>query len=438
MSDKLQVYNDLKEYKKFVFRGENDIQDKIFVRGEGIYLYDELDNQYIDCAAGTFNLSLGCSNKAVLDTIINQSKKLIHLSSSYMNENVLLLAKKLVEVSPNNITRVHTKVCGGSTANEGAIKLAQYYTGKKEVLSFFRSHVGQTIFTQSLSGLSIRKRNFKFSQDGMAHFNYPYCYRCPLKLEYPECNILCIDQIYDYINYGSDGNISCIIIEPILGNGGNQIPPKEYFTKLKKLCDENGIVLIFDEIQTGVGRTGKMFAADHLDIKPNIITIAKGLGGIGTQIAAILMEEKFNIMDGYLHSFTYGSNILSCSAALTTLNIISDEQFLNNVTLCGDYILKELKLMKEKYEFIGDVRGLGLMIGIEIVKNKKEKTPDIELTKYIRDLAFENHLMLRTSLYGFGNVIKIRPALSITLEECNVIMNVFREVLDKVQLKYYQ
>ncbi len=416
------------ECRNYMFGGD-DVHDMEFVRGDGIYLYTSDGEQYMDCAAGTFNLSLGYSNPEVIEAVKNQCDKLVHCTSSYANSHVYRLAKKLVEVAPDNITRAHTKVSGGSTANEGAVKLAQFYTGKKEVISFYRAHVGQTIFMQMASGLSVRKQKFQFSSDGIAHMEYPYCYRCPYAKDCSSCDVQCLHSLEEYASYGGS-NIACLIIEPILGNGGNMIPPKKYFQRLKELCDSLGIVLIFDEIQTGIGRTGKMFAAQYFDVQPNIITCAKGLGGSGFQVAGILMEEKFNKMDSYLHSFTYGSNILSCTAAEKTLEIIDNKDFLDNVTVCGDYIVGRLNKMYEKYNFIGDVRGAGLMIGIEIVKDRITKEPDVKLTKYIAKKAFDDEkMMIRTSLYGFGNVLKFRPSLNITLEECEEMMDKFDSVL---------
>lgn len=432
LAKRKNTYENVQELKDYIFRGE-DIKNIEFVTGDGIYLWDSEGKQYIDCEAGTFNLSLGYQNKEVIGAVKEQADKMVHLSSSYLCKPVLELAKNLIEVSPDNLTKVTTKVSSGSTANEGAIKLAQYYTGKREVVSFYRSHVGQTIFMQTVSGLSFRRKPFNFSQNNISHIPYPYCYRCHLESEYPKCNCKCVEQIRDYLIYGSSGNVSCIIMEPILGNGGNQVPPKEFFHKLKQLCDEENIVLIFDEIQTGIGRTGKMFAAQYFDVEPNLMSVAKGLGGTGFQIAAILMEEKFNIMEGYLHSFTYGSNVLSCSAGVKTLDIINNEQFLDNVTNCGDFIMERLYKFKEKYEFIGDVRGVGLMIGVEIVKDKKSKEPDKNLTKEIAKRALKNGLLIRTSLYGFGNVFKIRPSLNITLEECDEMMTKLEKVLDEFQ-----
>lgn len=427
--------SDLEEYKKYIFRGETDIKNTEFVKCEGIYLWDSQGKKYIDCAAGTFNLSLGYNNHEIIEVAKQQCDRIIHLSSSYLNENILKLAKKLVDISPSNLTRAHLKVSGGSTANEGAIKLAQYYSNKKEVISFYRSHVGQTIFMQETSGLSFRREKFNFSLGGITHICYPYCYRCPFGQNNSNCCSLdCIQALREHILYASCGDIACIIIEPILGNGGNQIPPKKYFIELKKICEEFEIILIFDEIQTGIGRTGHIFASDYFDVAPNILTTAKGLGGTGFQIAGILLEEKFNHMESFLHSFTYGSNILSASAALKTLEIIDNKSFLNNVKVCGEYIMSRLVVMMDKYPFIGDVRGVGLMIGFEIVKNKKDKLPNIELTKKIVDSAFEYGLLIRSSLYGWGNVLKIRPALNITIEQCEEMMDILDSCLEHLKI----
>ena len=400
-----------------------------FVNGKGIYLYDEYKNKYIDAEAGTFNLSLGYQNEQVIDAAKRQMDKLIHLSSSFENEPINELAKNLIKCAPSNISRVYTKVTGGSTANEGAIKLAQFYTKRSPIISFYRSHYGQTVFLQTLSGLSVRKRDFRFVQSDICHVNYPYCYRCPYGHTPDTCSLQCLEEINDKINYSLTEIPSCIIIEPILGNGGNQIPPTKYILGLKKISEENDITLIFDEIQTGIGRTGYMFASEYFKVQPNIITIAKGLGGTGFQAAAILMEDKYNKMESWKHSFTYGSNLVSLAAANETVKIINNAGFLNNVRICGDWMKSELEKLKESYTFIGDVRGVGLMLGIEIVKDKKSKIPDVSLTKYIQEKALENRLLLRSSLYGFGNVIKIRPSLNISQSECVEILERLKKTL---------
>lgn len=408
-------------------------------RGQGIYLFDAEGKDYIDCASATFNLSLGYSNKRVLSAVRRQLDLLVHVTSSYMTNPVGELAKKLVEVSPKSLNKVHLKVCGGSTANEGAIKMAQTVTGKSDVISLFRSHVGQTIYTMGLSGNSFRKNSFHFSNMGALLIPAPYCYRCFYNQKPETCNMLCVERIYDFIEFGSNGRIAAFIMEPILGNGDNIIPPKKYFPAVRKLCDELDITLIFDEIQTGIGRTGKMFAAQYFDVIPDIITSAKGLGGTGFQIAAIISKEKYASMNPMHHSFTYGSNVVASAAALETLKIIDDGVFLHNVTYVGNYICNRLNNMKEHYRAIGDVRGVGLMIGFEIVDPENNK-PDLSITKKIMEAAFSEGLIMRDSRYGFGNVLKIRPPLNITIDEavelCDRLENALRKVFNNRFVKF--
>ncbi|KFM95205.1 aminotransferase class I and II family protein [Bacillus clarus] len=202
---------------------------------------------------------------------------------------------------------------------------------------------------------------------------------------------------------------------------------------MKKICEEHDIALILDEIQTGFGRTGKMFAADYFDVQPNMMTVAKGLGGTGFQVAAILTEEKYVGMPGHHHSFTYGSNVMASAAACTTIDILQGPGFLENVTVVGNYIMERLEKMKERFKFIGDVRGVGLMIGVEIVKDNNE--PDVELTNYIAKRAMDHGIIIRTPRYGYGygNVFKIRPPLTITLSEAEELCYKLTHLLEEIK-----
>jgi 4-aminobutyrate aminotransferase-like enzyme len=220
-------------------------------------------------------------------------------------------------------------------------------------------------------------------------------------------------------------------VEPISGNGGNIMPPPGYFQALKRLCDERGIALIFDEIQTGLGRTGHMFAADYYGVQPHLMTVAKGLGGTGFQVAAILAEEKYGGLEGHHHSFTFGANVLAAAAAAKTLEIISRPRFLSNVQVVGEYILGRLRKMQERFSFMGDVRGVGLMIGIEVVD--KDGAPDVALTNKIAKSAMQYGLILRTSRYGYGNVFKIRPPLIITPDEAVRLCDQLEKCLAEVK-----
>jgi 4-aminobutyrate aminotransferase len=208
-------------------------------------------------------------------------------------------------------------------------------------------------------------------------------------------------------------------VEPISGNGGNIVPPDGYFEKLRMFCDDNGIALIFDEIQTGVGRTGQMFAAQHFNVEPDAITTAKGLGGSGAQVAGILTNDRLSGMPAHHHTFTYGANLIAAAAADVTLDIVSQPEFLANVRATGDAIMARLREMSRRHACIGDVRGVGLMIGVEL--NNQDGSPATALTNEVARRAMEHGLILRTSRYGHGNVIKIRPPLILTLAQADTI-----------------
>lgn len=406
------------------------VKNIVIDRGEGVWLVDIHGKRYLDCASGTFNLNLGYSHREVLDAVQEQMEKLVHCTSSFQNAPVNQLVQKLVEVSPENLTKVHPKVSSGSMANEGAIKIAQYVTGKRDVISLFRSHLGQSMMTLSLSGNAYRREPFPFFSQGAIHVPGPYCYRCFYNQKPETCNFLCVERINDFIEHSSSGHVACMILEPISGNGGNVVPPPGYLQALKQLCDENDILLIFDEIQTGIGRTGKMFAADYFGVQPNMITTSKGLGGTGFQVSAILTEEQVSTLSTDHHAFTYGANVLAATAATKTLEIVSNSSFLENVTVMGNYILSRLVAMQKRYRFMGDVRGVGLMIGVEIIE--ADGQPDPDLTNKIAKVAMEYGLIIRTSRNGYGNVFKIRPPLTINAEECEYMCDQLEKVLASV------
>lgn len=400
------------------------------IKGEGIYLYDTEGRQYIDCASATFNLSLGYGHPAVIRAIKEQAEQLVHVTSSFQTEPINQLAHRLVELSPKRLTKVHLKVSGGSVANEGAIKMAQRATGRRDIITLFRSHVGQTMMTAYLSGNAFRKENFALALPGGLHVPDPYCYRCFYGQHPSSCNFMCVRRLEDFLEFASSGSVAAILVEPISGNGGNIVPPDGYFQKLREFCDKHDIKLIFDEIQTGIGRTGQMFAAEHFGVEPDAITVAKGLGGSGAQVAAILASDELGGLAPHEHSFTYGGNVLAAAAALATLEVISEPAFLENVRVTGAYILSRLEDMKSKYPFVGDVRGVGLMIGVEIID--ADGKPDTQLTNWLANKAMEFGLILRTSRYGYGNVLKIRPPLILTLEEAELICTRFETLLREV------
>ncbi|MGW0964976.1 aspartate aminotransferase family protein [Streptomyces sp. NPDC002516] len=403
------------------------VSDTRMVAGEGIYLYDSDGRGYIDCASATFNLSLGYRHPAVVQAIKDQADQLIHVTSGFQTAPINALAHRLVRLAPKTISKAHLKVDGGSAANEGAVKMAQRTTGRRDVITLFRSHVGQTVMMASLSGNAFRKQPLAQLYHGGLQVPDPYCMRCFYGQDPRSCKLMCVDRINDFLEYASSGSVAAVLVEPISGNGGNIVPPDGYFAALRELCDTHGMKLIFDEVQTGIGRTGRMFAAEHFSVDPDAITLAKGLGGSGAQVAAILTSDELAGLPTNDHSFTYGANLLAAAAALATLDIIDDADFLANVRTTGGHILERLEALRGAHPQIADVRGVGLMIGVEIVDEAGR--PSAALTNRLAERALDHGLVIRTSRYGHGNVLKIRPPLVLTLEEADVICDRFTELL---------
>lgn len=386
-------------------------------RGEGVYLCADDGTRYLDCSSGTFNLTLGYSHPEIVEAVRAQAGELIHVTSKFQSGPVNELVSRLAEIAPDGLSRVHLKSSSGSDANEGAIKIAQHHTGNPDVVSLFRAHLGQTMGMIGASGAAFRRAPFPSQIPGVVHVPDPYCARCFYRQERATCGLLCAERINDFIDYASSGRVACVVVEPISGNGGNIVAPDGYLQALRDLCDERGILLVFDEIQTGFGRTGQMFAADTFGVTPDLLTFGKGLGGSGLPIAGILAQERLTGLEGHHISSTFGANVLAAAAAVKTIEILRRPGFLENVRAVGAHVMSRLRELATQVPFMGDVRGEGLMIGVEIVDSDGE--PDPALTNHLAERGMQHGLLLRTSLYGFGNVVKVRPPLIMTTEEAD-------------------
>ncbi|MFF9350247.1 aspartate aminotransferase family protein [Streptomyces sp. NPDC014734] len=403
------------------------VSDLRITSGSGVHIRDSDGHEYIDCASATFNLSLGYGHPAVVNAMKEQADNLVHATSSFQTDVINRLSARLVSLAPKRLTKAHLKVSGGSTANEGAIKMAQRATGRRDVVTLFRSHVGQTMAMAALSGNAFRKKSLPLVGIGGLQVPDPYCLRCFYGQQSDSCGLMCVDRLADFLEYASSGSVAAVLVEPISGNGGNIVPPDGYFAKLRELCDTYDIKLILDEIQTGIGRTGRMFAAEHFGVEPDAMTVGKGLGGSGAQVAGILASDELSGLPANDHSFTYGANLMSAAAALATLDVIDDPVFLANVQATGSLIQERLKAVQPALPCVVDVRGVGLMIGVEIVD--ADGAPSAALTNFLANKAMEYGLIVRTSRYGYGNVLKIRPPLILTMDEAHLICDRFEALL---------
>lgn len=382
--------------------------------GDGLTLCLPDGTRLLDAVSGTFNLPLGYNHPAVVAALREQSGRLSHLSSEFTRRRAQQIVEPLLERAPGGIGAAWVRDLTGSTANECAVRIAQKATGRSEVMSLFLSHHGQTLFTTSLSGNAFRRTAFPATHTSPGpKLPAPYCHRCFYARTHPGCGLMCADRLGDFVEFASSGSVAALIVEPVLGNGGNIVPPPGYFERIREICDRYGILVIADEVQTGLGRLGTCFGSTALDLRPDIITLGKGLGGVGVPAAAVLMRPELDVLEPYEHSFTSGANPLTLAAAEATIGVVTEESFLPRVRSAGETLGSALRELGERSEIVSDVRGLGMMWGLELSRPDGSPAPELA-REVVRVARTEEQLVLRPSRYGFGNVVKVRPALIAT------------------------
>jgi 4-aminobutyrate aminotransferase len=394
-------------------------------------VWDADGREYLDCVSGTFNLSLGHNHPDVVAAIKEQSERLIFASSMFQTDPTNRVMELLVQMSPANLTRVNLRSSGGSTANEGAIKIAQLHTGCRDVIVPFRAHIGQTLATTALNGMARMRTPFPRTYPGAVTVPDPYCLRCFYRQHPDSCGLWCVERIDDFLTYASSGSVACMIIEPISGVGGNVIPPPGYLQRLREFCDEREIVLIFDENQTSFGRTGYLTAADAFGVEPHIMTVSKGLGGSGLPLAGILTEERLIGMERSLHGFTAGGHPLAAAAAIVTLEHVRRPEFLASVREVGAALLADLVALQADFPEVSDVRGLGLMLGIEV--SEPDGSPSNRLGHELQKALMARGIITRLSEHGQGNVIELRPPLILGHKDGKLIAEGFGDALELIQ-----
>jgi adenosylmethionine-8-amino-7-oxononanoate aminotransferase len=424
------------------------------VYGKGIYIYDNQGKQYLDGSSGAVTAGIGHAVPEIVEAMIRQAEQ---LSFVYRSQFTTEQAEKLAEELSNLefIREGHYSsffVNSGSEAIETAMKIAiQYWqeqgiSSKNKVLSRWTSYHGITLGALSLSGHTERRKRFASLLEDFPTISAPNCYRCPFNQTYPSCQLMCASELDTAIQRIGTENIAAFIAEPIVGAAGAVIiPPVGYYEKIREICDHQNILFIADEVMTGMGRTGKMFAMEHWDVKPDIISLGKGMSGGYTPIAATLVSEKVmepilqgsqSIMSGH----TYSANPQSAAISLAVLEYIERHKLVDKAAENGTYLLEQLQNLAKKYPIIGDVRGRGLMIGIEFVENMFSKAPyskGIGLTNKIVQTALEKGLLLYPSSAGIeggaGDAVIIAPPLTIEKHEIDKLLNLFNETIVAVQ-----
>jgi 4-aminobutyrate aminotransferase len=400
---------------------------------EGCIVKDVDGNEYIDFNSGLVCLNVGHRHPKVVNAIKRQCDKFLHYSNTdFYYREVVDLAKRLTEITPGQFDKKVYFGNSGTEAVEAAVKLAKWHTRKHRFIAFISAFHGRTLGSLSFTASKLTQRRYFFPLlDGVTHVPYPYCYRCPFKMSLPECNYWCIDFIDEMVlqKYVPPEEVAAILFESIQGEGGYVVPPPEYFQRLKKLADKYGLLLVDDEVQSGVGRTGKWWAIEHWKVEPDIICIAKSIAS-GLPLGATVAKAKIMDWEGGSHASTFGGNPLSCVAGLAVIDIIKEEKLMDNAMKLGSYIMKRLQELKDKCEILGDVRGKGLMIGAEIVENKKTKKPGKEKASEIMNRCWKRGVAVITC---GASTVRVAPPLNITKELVDSSMEIIEDTMKEVE-----
>jgi 4-aminobutyrate aminotransferase-like enzyme len=402
----------LRKHKEYLWPAITNYYQNPLVadRGQMQYLWDLEGRKYLDFFGGILTVSVGHANPKITGKIKAQVDRLQHTSTLYPNEAIVALAEKLAQITPGKLQKSFFSN-SGTEANEAAILLARMATGSYDIVALRHAYSGSSQLAKAVTAQAPWRKAAVISV-GIAHAINPYCYRCPLGLKYPDCGVACANDVENLIQTGTSGSIAAFIAEPIQGVGGFITPPPEYFKIVFKIVKKYGGLFIADEVQTGFGRTGKKwFGIEQWEVTPDIITCAKGMANGAPVGATITTSELADSFIGLTIS-TFGGNPVTSVAARATIEVIEEEKLLENAHTVGTYLRGKLDALKEKYPVIGDVRGMGLMQALELVKDRETKEPAAEATVQLMERARDNGLLIgKGGLYG--NVIRLSPPLNI-------------------------
>ncbi|MCB0546488.1 MAG: aspartate aminotransferase family protein [Phaeodactylibacter sp.] len=400
-------------------------------RGEGLYVWDVEGRKYLDFFGGILTTSVGHNRPEVTQAVQEQAGKLIHSSTLYPNEAHVNLAEKMAHLAPGRI-QLSYFTTSGTDADETAVMLARTHTGNQEIIALRHGYSGRSAMGMSLTGHSPWRIGGTHIL-GIKHAINPYCYRCPLKLQYPSCGMACAHDVEDVIRTTTSGRIAAFLAEPIQGVGGFITPPPEYFKIVAEIIRHFGGLFISDEVQTGFGRTGgKWFGIEHWEVEPDIMTMAKGIAN-GFPLGNTMTRPDIaaSTTGAGLTISTFGGNPVACAASLATMEVLEKEAGPQHVARVGKVLRTGLERLMEKHAFIGDVRGMGLMQGLEFVRDRKSKEPAPKATSHFMELCRNEGLLIgKGGLYG--NVIRIAPPMTASIEDVEEALELMGRALTQV------
>jgi 4-aminobutyrate aminotransferase len=403
----------------------------VMKRGEGAIVEDVDENRFLDFAAGIAVVATGHSHPRVVAAIQKQAAEFLHMSGTdFYYEGMVRLAEKLAALTPGKLPRRVYFGNSGAEAVEAAIKMARYHSGRDKFIAFLGGFHGRTMGALALTASKVVQRRGFHPMLPVEHIPYPNCYRCPCGKDPSTCAVECLsileDQLFKTILPAEE--VAAIVVEPIQGEGGYLVPPKKFHEELRRIADKYGILLVHDEIQCGMGRTGRMFASEHFGVTPDIITLAKGIAS-GMPLAATIARADIMDWPPGAHASTFGGNPVSIAASLATIELL-EESLIANAAAMGEHLMSRLREWPRRFKYVGDVRGMGLMIGVEMVRdqNTKERAPD--LRDRLETLAFERGLLI----LGCGpNSIRLCPPLVITRDQADYAVDTLEQCLKALE-----
>ena len=418
------------KYREYVMTGfVKRVEPVVADHGDGALLYDADGTEYIDCFAGISVTNAGHGNRAIIEAAKAQADKLVHACSYvYHVQSVADLAEMLAEITPGALQKTFF-ANSGAEAIEGAMRLAKRYSGKREFMALESSFHGRTFATLSITGNSGRKKGGGPYMAGVAFAPTPYCYRCPLNLEVASCEMACAKRVAETARLSLSGDVCAFIAEPVMGEGGIIVPPDDYFKVVKEWMDAEGVLFIADEVQSGFGRTGTMFAIEHYGVDPDIICMAKGIANgwpLGAFTARPEIADAFQVGD---HLSTFGGNPVSCAAAIANIEFHKGEKLAAQSARKGERLMGMLRELQKSQPLIGDVRGRGLMVGVELVSDQKTKAYGSEAAAFTRQYCLEHNVLIGVG-GNFGNVLRVQPPLVISDEQLDSVFATITRALE--------
>ncbi len=403
----------------------------VMKRGEGAVVEDVDGNRFLDFAAGIAVVATGHAHPQVVQAVQRQAAEFLHMSGTdFYYESMVRLAEKLAALTPGGVPRRVYFGNSGAEAVEAAIKMARYHSGRDKFIAFLGAFHGRTMGALSLTASKVTQRRGFHPSLPVHHIPYAYCYRCAYNQKPETCHVECVqvleEQLFKTILPAEE--VAAIIVEPVQGEGGYLVPPKKFHEELRRVADKYGILLIHDEVQSGMGRTGRMFASEHFGVTPDIVTLAKGIASGMPLSATVARAEVMNWPPG-AHASTFGGNPVSIAAALTTVELL-EESLIQNAAAMGRYLLSRMQSWPERFRFVGDVRGLGLMIGVEMVRDRETKERAPELRDRMETLAFEHGLLI---LGAGSNTLRLCPPLVINRDQADFAIDTLEQCLQSLE-----